>query len=562
VKPAPAGFWEARLQPFLHRYSVLLTLAFVAIASARIVSTYNQLTTVDDEPGHFACGLEWLAKHRYQYEAQHPPLQRVLDAVGPYLAGVRPIGGPDRNDEGANVILATGNVDRTLFLMRLGVLPCFWILCLTTYLWARRYWDGAVGVLAVACLTLAPPVLGHAGLATTDIALTAFVPAAFLAVLVWAEAPTLRNAIVLGVMWALAVLSKFTALGFLPAAVLLMAIIWWAARRPSWKKLFELVRARAAGFGIALLTGAVTVWAGYWFSFGEVPGWNVRLPAPEFFQGISEAMRHAKEGHDADAYLLGETSPTGFWHFFLVALALKTPIALVLLMIAGLVGCWRRWRTIGAAAVFAFTFGILLSTIPSRLNIGIRHVLPVYAGLSIAAALALMAVMRMNRTACGVTGMLVIWAAVSGARAHPDYISYFNEVAASEPERFLVQSDLDWGQSKKLLGARLRALGATQVASRANTNPLTRRELYPLGPHTIIDDFHRAPGWAVISANDRVLIKHADVAAPILGGTDYQSVLNLLQPQQVTNRRPWYESAQPTERFHGYLLFYTPPDGR
>src|SRR5690242_4747606 len=100
-----------------------------------------------------------------RYEAQHPPLQRVLDAVGPYLAGVRPIGGPDRNEEGAAVIARSGNVDRTVFLMRLGVLPCFWIACAVVYLWARRYWDGAVAVIAVACLTLSPPVLAHAGLA-------------------------------------------------------------------------------------------------------------------------------------------------------------------------------------------------------------------------------------------------------------------------------------------------------------------------------------------------------------------------------------------------------------
>jgi hypothetical protein len=119
-------------------------------ASARIVSTCNELSVVDDEPGHFACWFERLSRHVYKYEAQHPPLQRVLDAIGPDLAGVRPIGGPDRNEEGAAVIARTGNVDRTVFLMRLGVLPGFWIACAVVYLWARRYWGGGVAVLAIA----------------------------------------------------------------------------------------------------------------------------------------------------------------------------------------------------------------------------------------------------------------------------------------------------------------------------------------------------------------------------------------------------------------------------
>ena len=96
-------------------------------------------------------------------------------------------------------------------------------------------------------------------------------------------------------------------------------------------------------------------------------------------------MLHVKQGHDADAYLLGETSPNGFWYFFLVALGLKTPLALVFLMIIGVLILLLDCTSVETAGVLAFTFGILLSTMPSRLNIGVRHVLPVYSSLSIAA---------------------------------------------------------------------------------------------------------------------------------------------------------------------------------
>ena len=56
------GFWEDRIRPPLERYSLALAFLFLVIASVRIVSTYSQLSVVDDEPGHFACGLEWLSK--------------------------------------------------------------------------------------------------------------------------------------------------------------------------------------------------------------------------------------------------------------------------------------------------------------------------------------------------------------------------------------------------------------------------------------------------------------------------------------------------------------------
>jgi dolichyl-phosphate-mannose--protein O-mannosyl transferase len=74
---------------FLKRRAVLLAIAFVVIASLRIVSTYDRLSLTFDEPAHMACGMEYVAKHVYRYESQHPPLSRAMIAIGPYLAGVR-----------------------------------------------------------------------------------------------------------------------------------------------------------------------------------------------------------------------------------------------------------------------------------------------------------------------------------------------------------------------------------------------------------------------------------------------------------------------------------------
>jgi hypothetical protein len=52
--------------------------------------------------------------------------------------------------------------------------------------------------------------------------------------------------------------------------------------------------------------------------------------------------------------------------------------------------------------------------------------------------------------------VLFLWMAVSTALAHPDYLAYFNELAAAHPDRVLVDSDLDWGQDMGRLSAELR----------------------------------------------------------------------------------------------------------
>jgi hypothetical protein len=59
---------------------------------------------------------------------------------------------------------------------------------------------------------------------------------------------------------------------------------------------------------------------------------------------------------------------------------------------------------------------------------------------------------------------LLLWFAGSSLLSHPDYLPYFNELAGSQPEKILVDSDLDWGQDMKRLGARLRQANAPSVA--------------------------------------------------------------------------------------------------
>ena len=58
---------------------------------------------------------------------------------------------------------------------------------------------------------------------------------------------------------------------------------------------------------------------------------------------------------------------------------------------------------------------------------------------------------------------LTFWFLISSAISHPDYLPYFNELAGSQPEKIVVDSDLDWGQDAKRLARRLREVGAEKV---------------------------------------------------------------------------------------------------
>src|SRR5882672_8936316 len=130
----------ARIERFLERYAVVLTAALILLASIRIVSTYTVFSHTSDEPAHIACGMEWLDQHVYRYENQHPPLTRIMAALGPYLDGARSTGQKEMFTEG-NAILygATGSqYDRRLAFSRAGNLPFFWLACGMVFLWGRR----------------------------------------------------------------------------------------------------------------------------------------------------------------------------------------------------------------------------------------------------------------------------------------------------------------------------------------------------------------------------------------------------------------------------------------
>jgi hypothetical protein len=548
--PATPGTWATTLAPFLSRYAWLLSASLLLVASIRIVTTYDQLSLTFDEPAHLACGMEYVAHHVYRYESQHPPLSRAMIGLGAYLAGARPQGLPRFTPEGVQIVKASPDPDRTVRFMRAGILPFFWIAGITVFLWAKRYFGVAEAVLAVGLFTLLPPVLAHAGLATTDMSLTASLPAAVLATLIWAHSPGWRQTLLMGIAWAFAALTKFSALGYLPASIGLCLAAWLAFHWPGMRELQRLAAVRAAKFAAAAGIAAFTIWAAYWFSFGKVPGTGWTLPAPEFFDGIGVAFRHSTEGHPA--YLLGEGRVLGWWYFFPVAIAVKTPIAFLLMAATGLAVCLRRTKSSAYLFPPAAAGGVLVPAMLSHVNIGVRHVLPLYPILCLIAALGLAAIARFAVTRTGVAataGVLVAWMAVSGALSHSDHLAYFNEFASADPEAVLVDSDLDWGQDLKALSRRLHAAGARAVRTNFG-DYFSSAPLYDLPPMQPIQVFTPSEGWNVVSPT---AAKHTAMSV-ILTGTSFEDLV-----RAERSRTPWYDRMIPVERVGALKLYYFPP---
>jgi hypothetical protein len=490
----------------------VLVAACLAIGVARIVATYHVFNQTWDEPAHVAAGMQWLDRGRYTYEPLHPPLARVMEALGPRLAGIRSAGQANVWLEGNAILYAGGRYDRNLALARLGVLPFFLLAALVVCAWTWRLGGAPAAVSAVLLFTTLPPVLAHAGIATTDMAVTATIALAALCLIRWLEQPTRGRSLALGLALGLALLSKLSALLFLPAAGLAIAL---CRRGQSAAHAGPPGPSRTTMLRLTYAAALLTIWAGYRFSVGPliapaVPAAPAPLdrlahapvfPAPALFEGLGQLAAKNRAGHKS--YLLGEVRTTGWWYFFPVALAVKTPLPFLLLVAVGLAAAWRgfsgadRRRQLEPAAI---AFAILLVCLPSRINIGLRHVLPMYPFLAVVAGLGAVALWRSRRAVLagpGLAVLLVCWQVVASARTHPDYLAYFNELAGRHPERILVDSDLDDGQDLKRLANTLRARCIPAV-SLAYAGSATVAE-HGLPPIHWLEPHQPVTGWVAAS---------------------------------------------------------------
>jgi 4-amino-4-deoxy-L-arabinose transferase-like glycosyltransferase len=370
-----------------------------------------------------------------------------------------------------------------LAISRAGILPFFWLACAIVFVWARRLAGGPAAVAAVLVFTTVPAVLAHAGLVTTDMAATAFCALGAYASLLWAERPTPARTAVFGLALGLGVIGKFSVPVFLPA----IWLFWLLWKRPAIAEM----RARIVPALLALAIGCVVIWAGYRFSIDGL------VPAPAFWEGLQSLLKHNTDGHSS--YIIGHRHQLGVWYFFPITLLVKTPLALLILIAMAV---WRRAGVMGPALYCA---AILTVAMGSNINIGVRHVLPLFVGVAVVSGV--LAAKLWNTRARWAVAALLAWQIVSGVAAQPDLISYTNEITRGRPEEWVAESDLDWGQDLHRVATFLKEKGAREVSfTPYATSYLEGGHTMP--PCTPSDWFHPAPGWNVVSLSGLKVFNH------------------------------------------------------
>lgn len=440
-------------------------LAFALTSSAWCLGAGHRLGATFDEPFYLSSGLEhWrTGSCRTLMKAGTMPLPVDLQTLPLYLW---------ERCRGEHFDLAR-DCQRILPVARAGTLAFWWLLLLYGWRTGRVLAGPWGGRLAVALLACEPSLLAHAGLATTDIAVSACLLALAYHFRTGRDAGWPRRVAVPALWFAAAVLAK--ASGPVFGTLCLLAVELERRFRqppqpacPAARLVVRAVREARWDFSQIFAGGLLLTFlyvGSDWQSERTFVEWAHRLPNGPLSdamvwlsehlrifsnagEGLVQQVKHNVRGHSA--YLFGRTAGRAMWYYFpaLLTIKLSVPVLLALVYL-GLVRpkALVNWACVAAAVLVVFSLAY-------RVQIGVRLVLPIVAlgltgvGAALAAAARQAGPYGQRRLVAVGSAAGVLWTAGCAWAVWPNGLSYVNELwgGTRRGYRIVSESNYDWGQ--------------------------------------------------------------------------------------------------------------------
>jgi len=459
---------------------------FLLVFLGELTFSIRQQSLSWDEGDHIFAGYMSWKKADFGINPEHPPLVKALAAI-PLLPMHLKV--PDRKGlasfkdeayfDGRDFIFGNGGeaeADRIIFRARMAAATLSLLLGLLVFLAAREMFGDGAALFALALVVFEPNMIAHGAYVTTDMGISCFIFASIYAFYRYVKAPSVGRLIVLGLVSGLALASKHSGVLLLPfgLALIITEILWPSPETRTNKRKVAL---RLTGAFLAASTIAIVVlWAFYGFRYAARPGGMSLSPSlAEYARGLKGVEPHTyltlarlhilPESYlyglvdvrlisdSFSTYIFGKVYARGVWFYFPAAFIIKSTAAFMgLLMLAGFAIVTRKLRA--RREIFFLTIPpvlYLLIATGTGLDIGARHILPMYPFLSVLIGGAALALAHRNRRWAYVVGLLLAWHAVSSARAYPNYLAYSNEFwgGPANTYKYLTDSNTDWGQQLK-----------------------------------------------------------------------------------------------------------------
>ena len=438
-----------------------------------------------DEGDHIYAGyMNW--KHGiYFLNPEHPPLAKLVAALPllPLKLKTAPLQGgyfKDEAYEGGRKFLFHnspqygGGYEAGALMFRAHMAELIFGLGLAWLLFVagREMFGVTAGLVAMTLYVFDPSVVAQAPFVATDTAACLGFFAVTYCFYRFVKQMSWGRAALCGIALGLTLALKHSTIVLYPILLLLaigeMAGRWWG------DGLFPGRDARRLGAGLALIgvVGWSVLWAVYGFRFAMHPA-GVRLPTLEsearsldpamwgflffcqhhrllpesYILGLADVQNVGKA---TPTYIFGQVHMHGVWYYFPALLTLKWTVGTLLLL--GLAiwvyarGRVRNWREFLFLALPALVYFAIAAAGP--LNLGVRHILPVFPFVFALIGAAAGWLMQQRRAWRWAVGVLLLAHAAESVAAYPNYLPFANVFwgGSAKTHRYFTDSAVDWGQ--------------------------------------------------------------------------------------------------------------------
>ncbi len=485
-------------------------LAFLIIAAALVLVyfTVSQKSQTTDEAVHLASGYSYWATGDFRMNPEHPALVKDIAAIpllffhldsktdGPYFDQAHLWDfGPQviyHNNKPGQEILMAGRTMMLLFFALLGVI---------VYFWAKKLYGAKTALVVLFFTMTCEVILGHAGLVTTDVPISfAFLFTCFTLTRFF-QNPTKKTFAWFSLAFSLVLLVKYSAL-VVGVVIAVIAIAHSLLHNESFKGKFlkrfaaDLLSRKVVPLICSLAIAIVVIIVCYGggtkkiyesidtdsarvvheFVAARSPqeqkllnwvGNNVPVVAFDYWEGMVSVLTHNEGGHTTA--FLGEISNRGWWYYFPVVFLFKTSLADLAITVGAVAAgasyialtflrakksrfkaFWQRLQQtrfdfIVLAIAPAIFFAISMN---SRLNLGLRYVLPIYPFIFLFAGTFLKYFVT-KKYLRPVLVAVMGFSLYTTIHAFPNYLAFFNPFSWGNgvtPENITIDSNIDWGQ--------------------------------------------------------------------------------------------------------------------
>lgn len=457
-----------------------------------------------DDSMHMPAGYSYLLTRDYRLNQEHPPLIKLLSAVGlwklqphfPFESpGWQQAATPEDPEDGMGKIeeaffrTNARQFEEIAYYGRLPVLVIPLLLLVSVWWLARQLFGPIAALIAVLLIASEPNILGNSIVVQDDVASALALLVFIIALRKFLTDTTVKRALVLGAALGIALATKYSLVVLLPVtfAILIVWSVWQLIRRHTSIALLSLLVFVTAyliliafyAFHIDRIDANESSKIASWFYlsghaaevFKRFLVWLPPMLPRYFVYGIDMVVQDSREGRPA--FLLGKVSETGWWYYFPVAFALKTTIPFLLASVCGLV--WaviqvlkhKRYLVLYVLLPAVLYLGL---TMTSHLNIGVRHLLPMFPFVAIAGAgfistLLELGLKRRKSFAIAIAVIALAPCLLIAVFSFPSYLTYFSPLAGGTEHGWqtLSDSNVETGQEVKTLAAYLKAHGQNRV---------------------------------------------------------------------------------------------------